>query len=65
MFLQGVDCRTVRREVICREALGWLREQTTLQGHVVTSLPDIGELDAQTLDRCGRRVRFLGPLLQT
>jgi hypothetical protein len=43
----GLECGTVRREVVCGDALGWLRKQHTLQGHVVTSLPDIGELDAQ------------------
>jgi hypothetical protein len=48
--------RTVRREVVCGDALGWLRDQQTLQGHVITSLPDIGELDSQALgsgDRLG------------
>jgi len=44
----GTSCSTVRREVICRDALAWLREQETLHGHVVSSLPDITEIDLKS-----------------
>ena len=42
---------TVRRQVICREALAWLREQQVLEGHVIASLPDISEIDLEAWSR--------------
>ncbi len=42
---------TVRRTVICREALAWLEEQTVLEGHVIASLPDITEVDLEAWRR--------------
>jgi len=41
---------TPKREVVCRDALEWLKEQSKIQGSVITSLPDVSEVPMSLID---------------